>query len=114
MVEGALRTYPIMSSRRKKLDLGVDNSSFETHMKPTTRILSYLAIMAVVVSVFGITAPDTGGYRSVGGWIYVLCAFAACVGLIVSFEILHYMWRKPEPAKAANGRSDKRRPNEDR
>lgn len=82
-------------------------------MKPTTRILSYLAIMAVVVTVFGITAPDTDGYRSVAGWIYVLCAFAAYAGLIVGFEVLHHMWRQSEEAKATNDRNDKRLANDD-
>jgi hypothetical protein len=64
-------------------------------MKTTTRILIYLAIIAIVGGLFALGAPEVGDYGSVEGWsVYVLCAIAACVGLIVGFEVLHRMWRR--------------------
>lgn len=63
-------------------------------MKLGTRILSYLLIVAAVGVLFGVGAPDTAGYGTTEGWtVYVLCAAAACAGLIGAFEVLHRMWR---------------------
>jgi len=41
-------------------------------MKPTTRILSYLAIMAVVVTLFGLNGPENASYRSSATWLVLL------------------------------------------